>query len=50
MDTILFAFLLNIIIFHTATYKSYLERQKAEVRTFRKDEEMILPEDLDYDL
>ncbi|CAB4381172.1 unnamed protein product [Rhizophagus irregularis] len=33
-----------------ACYKSYLERQKAEVQTFRKDEEMILPEDLDYDL
>ncbi|RIA94680.1 glucose inhibited division protein A-domain-containing protein [Glomus cerebriforme] len=33
-----------------ASYKSYLERQKAEVRIFRRDEEMILPEDLDYDL
>jgi len=33
-----------------ASYKSYLERQKAEVQTFRKDEEIILPEDLDYDL
>ena len=33
-----------------AIYKSYLERQKAEVQAFRKDEEMLLPEDLDYDL
>ncbi|CAI2163089.1 5976_t:CDS:10 [Funneliformis geosporum] len=33
-----------------AIYKTYLERQEAEVRVFRKDEELLLPEDLDYDL
>lgn len=34
----------------TAIYKSYLERQEVEVQAFRKDEELILPEDMDYDL
>nr|WP_284347769.1 tRNA uridine-5-carboxymethylaminomethyl(34) synthesis enzyme MnmG [Sneathiella chinensis] len=32
-----------------AQYKGYLERQKADIRDFRKDESLIIPEDLDYD-
>ncbi len=31
-----------------AQYKGYLERQKADIREFRKDEALILPLDLDY--
>ncbi len=31
-----------------AQYKGYLERQKADIRDFRKDESLILPEALDY--
>lgn len=32
-----------------AQYKGYLERQKADIRDFRKDESLILPENLDYE-
>lgn len=31
-----------------AQYKGYLERQKADIREFRKDEALILPVNLDY--
>jgi tRNA uridine 5-carboxymethylaminomethyl modification enzyme len=31
-----------------ATYAGYLDRQKAEVDAFRRDEALILPDDLDY--
>lgn len=30
-------------------YHGYLERQEADVRSFRKDEALVLPDDLDYD-
>jgi tRNA uridine 5-carboxymethylaminomethyl modification enzyme len=30
-------------------YRSYLERQEADVRAFRKDEAMLLPSDFDFD-
>ena len=33
-----------------ARYASYLERQEADVRAFRRDEALALPELLDYDL
>jgi len=29
-------------------YQGYLERQEAEIRSFRRDEALLLPEDLDY--
>jgi len=29
-------------------YQGYLERQEAEIRAFRRDEALLLPEDLDY--
>ena len=32
-----------------STYAGYLERQEADVRAFRRDEALVLPEDLDYD-
>ncbi|WP_169566597.1 tRNA uridine-5-carboxymethylaminomethyl(34) synthesis enzyme MnmG [Sneathiella limimaris] len=32
-----------------AQYKGYLDRQKADIREFRKDEALILPTNLDYD-
>lgn len=32
-----------------AQYKGYLERQKADIRDFRKDESLMLPASLDYD-
>jgi len=32
-----------------AQYKGYLDRQKADIRDFRKDEALILPENLDLD-
>lgn len=32
-----------------AQYKGYLDRQKADIKDFRKDEALILPEDLDVD-
>ncbi|KAL1919142.1 uncharacterized protein VTP21DRAFT_2524 [Calcarisporiella thermophila] len=31
-------------------YRAYLTRQEAEVAAFRRDEEILLPEDLNYDL
>jgi len=31
-----------------AAYQGYLERQEADVALFRRDEDLILPEDLDY--
>ncbi|MBE7636084.1 tRNA uridine-5-carboxymethylaminomethyl(34) synthesis enzyme MnmG [Sneathiella sp. P13V-1] len=31
-----------------AQYKGYLERQKADIQEFRKDEGLLLPADLDY--
>jgi tRNA uridine 5-carboxymethylaminomethyl modification enzyme len=31
-----------------ATYSGYLERQDADIRAFRKDEDLLLPVDLDY--
>jgi tRNA uridine 5-carboxymethylaminomethyl modification enzyme len=31
-----------------AQYSGYLERQKSDIRDFRKDEALTLPEDLDY--
>ena len=31
-----------------AQYKGYLERQKADIQEFRKDEGLLLPSDLDY--
>jgi len=31
-----------------STYKGYLERQDADILAFRKDEDLILPTDLDY--
>ena len=30
-------------------YAAYLERQDADVRSFRRDESLLLPTDLDYD-
>jgi tRNA uridine 5-carboxymethylaminomethyl modification enzyme len=30
-------------------YRGYLERQEAEIRAFRRDEALLLPDDLDYD-
>ena len=30
-----------------AQYKGYLDRQKADIKDFRKDEALILPENLD---
>ncbi|HLJ64827.1 MAG TPA: tRNA uridine-5-carboxymethylaminomethyl(34) synthesis enzyme MnmG [Stellaceae bacterium] len=32
-----------------ARYAGYIERQEAEIRAFRRDEALRLPEDLDYD-
>lgn len=32
-----------------ARYTGYLERQEADVRAFRRDEALVLPDDLDYD-
>ncbi len=32
-----------------ATYAHYLNRQEADVRIFRRDENLLLPSDLDYD-
>ena len=32
-----------------STYAGYLERQEADVRAFRRDEALVLPDDLDYD-
>ncbi len=32
-----------------AHYAAYLDRQRADIAAFRKDENLILPEDLDYD-
>ena len=32
-----------------ALYAGYLERQEADVRAFRRDEGLLLPEDLDYE-
>nr|WP_267879367.1 hypothetical protein [Sneathiella glossodoripedis] len=32
-----------------AQYKGYLDRQKADIREFRKDEALILPADIDYE-
>ena len=32
-----------------ARYASYLERQEADIRAFRRDEALALPELLDYD-
>ncbi len=32
-----------------ARYAGYLERQEADIRAFRKDEALVLPDDLDYD-
>jgi tRNA uridine 5-carboxymethylaminomethyl modification enzyme len=32
-----------------AHYSSYLIRQEADIAAFRKDEELVLPDDLDYD-
>jgi tRNA uridine 5-carboxymethylaminomethyl modification enzyme len=29
-------------------YRGYLDRQDADIRAYRRDEEMVLPEDLDY--
>lgn len=31
-----------------ATYSAYLSRQEADIRAFRKDEDLLLPADLDY--
>jgi len=31
-----------------AQYSGYLERQKSDIRDFRKDEELVLPESLDF--
>ncbi|MBW8734147.1 MAG: tRNA uridine-5-carboxymethylaminomethyl(34) synthesis enzyme MnmG, partial [Asticcacaulis sp.] len=31
-----------------ALYSGYMSRQKAEIESFRKDENLVLPEDLDY--
>lgn len=31
-----------------ATYSAYLERQEADIRAFRKDENLLLPQGLDY--
>ena len=31
-----------------ATYSGYLERQEADIKAFRKDEDLLLPIDLDY--
>ena len=31
-----------------ATYSGYLERQEADIKAFRKDEDLLLPVDLDY--
>jgi len=31
-----------------AKYAGYLDRQEADIRAFRKDEELLLPKDLDY--
>lgn len=33
-----------------AQYAGYLERQKADIAEFRKDESLLLPQDLDYSL
>ena len=30
------------------TYRGYLDRQDADIRAYRRDEAMVLPEDLDY--
>ncbi len=32
-----------------ATYKGYLERQKQDVKAFRKDEALVIPSDVDFD-
>ncbi|CAG8502099.1 4810_t:CDS:10, partial [Scutellospora calospora] len=36
-------------LFIAAIYKEYLEKQEIEVQSFKKDEEIIIPEDLNYD-
>ncbi len=33
----------------SAHYSGYLEKQEADILTFRKDENLIIPEDIDYD-
>ncbi|CAG8794355.1 26932_t:CDS:10, partial [Gigaspora margarita] len=37
-------------LYIAAIYKEYLEKQEIEVQSFRKEEEIIIPEDLDYDM
>lgn len=37
-------------LYIAAIYKEYLEKQEIEVQSFRKEEEIIIPEDLDYDI
>lgn len=32
-----------------ATYKSYLDRQAADIAAFRRDEGLVIPDDLDFD-
>ena len=32
-----------------ATYKGYMERQEADIRAFRRDAALIIPDDLNYD-
>lgn len=31
------------------TYSGYMQRQEADIRAYRKDEDLLLPEDMDYD-
>ncbi|CAG8653647.1 15826_t:CDS:10, partial [Cetraspora pellucida] len=37
-------------LYIAAIYKKYLEKQEIEVQSFRRDEEIIIPEDLNYDM
>ena len=32
-----------------ATYRGYIERQEADVRAFRRDAALAIPDDMDYD-
>ena len=32
-----------------ATYQGYIERQKADIRAFRRDAALTIPDNLDYD-
>ncbi|MBL4906145.1 MAG: tRNA uridine-5-carboxymethylaminomethyl(34) synthesis enzyme MnmG, partial [Sneathiella sp.] len=48
-ETLVFAPAIREQMAINAQYKGYLDRQKADIRDFRKDESLMLPESLDYE-